>query len=481
MAARELIRRQDATADLISFTEYTYPKYQTAPLHRIIATQLERVERGEVDRLALLVPPRHGKSELASRRFPAWYLGRHPAKQFISASATESLASDFGRDVRNILLSIEYRALFDTRLAEDSQARGRWHTDQGGVYLAVGVGSQIMGRGGDVVLIDDPFATMADAQSQLERKNVWDWYQGTIYNRLQPKGAVIVINHRMHEEDLVGQLLAQQAAGGDRWEVVELPAISEAGEALWPQAYPLEALERIRLNSSARHFSALYQQRPAPDEGTFWLADWFRPYVRAPDRATLRVYGASDYAVTEDGGDYTVHIVVGVDPAGQLWLLDLWRAQTTPDKWIEAYCDMVRAWKPIGWAEETGQIRAAVGPLRMRMAIERQAYVALKQFPTRHDKAIRAASMRGRVAQLGLYVPANASWYGEFRNELLNFPAGKHDDQHDALGLVGQLLDVMIKGQVARETEPIRGAREMTMEEVWEHGRARRGGLNGRI
>src|SRR5687767_6848599 len=294
--ARELLRRKDAAESLIAFTEYTFPRYRTAKHHRIIAGQLERVERGEIDRLMLLVPPRHGKSELASIRMPAWFLGRQPHKQFLSVSATEGLASDFGRAVRNTIGSQEYRAVFSTTLAEDSQAKGKWHTSAGGVYYSLGIGGSVLGRGGDVILIDDPFGSMKEAQSELERKNVWDWYTGTAYNRLMPGGAIVVINHRMHEDDLCGQLLAQQAAGGDRWEVVELQAIDSDGNALWPDAYPIEALERIKRNTQARFWSALYQQRPAPEEGDYFNADWLRPYGTPPARETLRIYGGSDYA-----------------------------------------------------------------------------------------------------------------------------------------------------------------------------------------
>ena len=150
----------------------------------------------------------------------------------------------------------------------------------------------MLGRGGDIILIDDPFASMEDAQSELQRKRVWDWYTGTAYNRLQPGGAIVLINHRMHEDDLSGMLLAQQAAGGDRWTVVEMPAINEADEALWPEAYPIEALERIRNNTLPRFWSALYQQRPAPEEGTFFKREWFRPYAKPPAREALKVFGA---------------------------------------------------------------------------------------------------------------------------------------------------------------------------------------------
>jgi predicted phage terminase large subunit-like protein len=472
-----------AAQSLISFTEYTFPRYTTSVIHRRIAEQLERVERGEIDRLMLLVPPRHGKSELASRRFPAYYLGRHPTRQFISASAGGMLAEDFGRDVRNIIASPEFSRVFPgTKLAEDSQAKGRWNTAQGGSYYAIGVNAAVMGRGAHVFLIDDPFGTMADARSEVGRKNVWDWYTGTVYNRLEERGAIVVINHRMHEDDLSGKLLAQQAAGGDRWEVVELKPDMERRVALWPEKYPIEVLERIRLNTTAQDWSALYLQNPTPDEGTYFQAQWFKPYERLPPLETLKVYGASDYAVTEGKGDYTVHIVIGIDPQWHIYVLDLWRRQTSSEKWVEVFCDLVQQWKPIGWAEETGQIKAGVGPFLERMMRDRQTYVARAQFPTRGDKAVRAQSIRGRMGVDGLYVPMRAPWYPELRSELLSFPAGKHDDQVDALGLIGQVLDRMHPGMPSPEPPPpIRGANEMTMAEVWELARPKRPGLHGRI
>ena len=454
MAARELLRRKDAAQNLIAFTEYTFPRYRTAPHHKQIAEQLERIERGEIDRLMLLVPPRHGKSELASKRFPAYYLGRQPTKQFLSVSATAELAGDFGREVRNIIGSPEYRAVFDTQLAEDSQAKGKWHTSAGGIFYSVGIDGSVMGRGGDVLLFDDPYSSMADAMSETARKKVWEFYTGTSYNRLMPGGAIVVINHRMHEDDLSGKLLAQQAAGGDRWEVVELQAINEAGEALWPEHYPLAALERIKRNTFARHWSALYQQRPAPEEGDYFKSDWLKPFDKAPDRDTMRVYGASDYAVTADGGDYTVHVVVGVDPDGRMYLLDLWRQQASSDVWIEAFCNLVLKHKPIEWAEETGQIKASLGPFIDRRQRERKAYVNRTQFPTRGDKSIRAQSIRGRMALEGLFVKTDAPWFADFRSELLSFPAGKHDDQVDAIGLIGQLLDTITHGERKEKRKP---------------------------
>lgn len=443
----------DATERLIPFTEFTNDAYVPAPHHRRIAEKLEAVERGEIDRLMIFMPPRHGKSELASRRFPAWYLGRNPKRQIIAASYNSDLATDFGREVRNIVDSPEYGCVFGVKLREDSRAADRWNTDAGGSYVAAGVGTAVTGRGAHILLIDDPLKDREEADSEIRRQRVWDWYTSTAYTRLMPGGAVIVIQTRWHEDDLAGRLIEHQAKGGDKWDVLDLPALSDGGKALWPEWYDEKTLERIRQAIGPRDWSALYQQRPAPEDGDYFKADWLKPYVKAPDRETMRIYGGSDYAVTADGGDYTAHIVVGIDPKGDMYLLDLWRKQAASDEWVEAFCDLVLKWKPIGWAEEQGQIRAGVGPYLDRRSRERRAYVVRDAFPTRGDKAVRAQSIRARMGSLGLYVPDGASWYPAFRSELLSFPAGKHDDQVDALGLVGQLLDKMMAGRAAKPTE----------------------------
>jgi predicted phage terminase large subunit-like protein len=442
--------RRAATNDLISFTEYTFPSYAPAALHRQIAEQLQRVERGEVDRLMLLMPPRHGKSELASRRFPAWYLGRHPDKQFISASASATLAEDFGRDVRNLIALQEYAEIFETRLSEDSQAKGRWTTEAGGSYFATGVGGALMGRGAHIALIDDPFGSMGDARSEPQRKVVHDWYTGTLYNRLEKNGAIVLINHRMHQDDLSGRLLAQQAAGGDKWEVVELKAVSPDGVALWPEKFDAAALARIKANTTAKDWAALYQQEPTPDEGTYFKDEWLFPYVGDPP-SCMNVYGGSDFAVTSNGGDWTVHVVIGIDPKGRMFLLDLWRQQTSSAVWIDTLCDLVIKYKPSWWAFETGQIKAGLDPFIKARVIERRAYTNTVVFPTRGDKAIRCQSMRGRMELQGLYVPAAAKWLSDLRAELTAFPEGKHDDQVDALGLVGQLMDKYQPGYVPKK------------------------------
>lgn len=392
----------------------------------------------------IFMPPRHGKSELASRRFPAWYLGRNPEKSIIAASYNSDLAGDFGRTVRNIVNSQEFSRLFDVGLASDSRAAERWNTVQGGAYVAAGVGTAITGRGAHVLLIDDPLKDRQEADSETIRESVWNWYTSTAYTRLMPGGAIVVIQTRWHEDDLAGRLLAHK---GDKWEILELKALDE-GKALWPAWYPVEALERIRAAIGPRDWSALYQQNPVPDEGTYFLRDWIRWYDEPP--AHLRRYGASDYAVTEGGGDYTVHLVAGVDEHDDLFILDRWRAQTTPDVWVEAFIGLVKLWKPIEWAEENGQILKAVGSLIDRRQREEGAWVYRKAFASSADKPTRAQAIRGRMAAGKVYLPRNAPWVDEFVRELLSFPAGKNDDQVDTLSLLGRMLGEMLAAQLPR-------------------------------
>lgn len=426
--------------------------YEPARHHELIIAELEAIARGEIDRLALFLPPGSAKSTYGSVLFPPWYLARRPDAAIIAASHTAELAERWGRKVRNLIA--EHSLELGISVAGDNKAAGRWETSAGGEYFAAGVGGAIAGRRADLAVIDDPVRSREDADSKKVRDAQWDWYKFDLLTRLKPGAAIVLIQTRWHEDDLAGRILSEE---GDRWRVISLPMEAEdndplgrsPGDPLWPEWFTDQM--RSDAKRDPRVWSALYQQRPVPDDGAYFLRDWLRPVDRLPPVETLRVYGGSDYAVTADGGDYTVHVVVGVDPEDRIYVLDVWRRQAASDEWVEAWCDLVRKWRPIEWAEETGQIKAGVGPFLERRARERKAYCYRRQFPTRGDKAVRAQSIRGRAAMGGLYLPISAPWRAEFESELLRFPAGVHDDQVDALGLVGQLLDTMLSG---RKPEP---------------------------
>mgnify|MGYP001559351097 CR=1 FL=1 len=437
-AASELLRRRVARNSLLDFSLYTNSAYQVAPHHKLIAEKLEAVERGDIKRLMITMPPRHGKSELASRRFPAWFIGRNSDKQIIAASYNSDLANDFGREVRNIVGSQEFGNLYQTSLSADSKAANRWHTDKGGMYVAAGVGTAITGRGADILLIDDPFKDRQEADSEVTRQRVWDWYTSTAYTRLMPGGAIIIINTRWHDDDLTGRLLAEQETGGDKWELLSLPAIDKEGKPLWPEWYPIDRLEQIRAVLPARDWNALYQQNPIPDDGDYFKADWFGEYQTLPHG--LNYYAASDYAVTEDGGDWTEHGIFGVDFNGNLYVVDWWRGQTTSDVWIERQCDLILKYEPIIWFGEAGVIRRAVEPFMMRRMTERRAYCAIEWMPSISDKPTRARSIQALASMGKVFFPANAKWKGDVLSQLLRFPAGKHDDAVDVLSMIGRGL-----------------------------------------
>lgn len=442
-AARELLARRRARTSLIDFTRYTFPGFQDGAHHRQIAEALEMVERGECHRLMIFAPPRHTKSELASRRFPAWYLGRNPGRQLITATYSGEFATDFGREVKQIVGSSEYQALFPgVKLADDSQAKGRWHTTDNGVYVAVGVGGPITGRGAHLALIDDPIKNRQEADSETIRDSVWKWYTSTLRTRLMPGGAIVLVLTRWHEDDLAGRLLEAAKNGGEQWKVVELPAIRTVdGEerALWPEWYPLKELHGIRSAVGARDWLALYQQQPTADDGTFFKREWFRTREDAPPR--VKVFMTGDFAVTEGGGDFTELATWGVSLDGTLHALDWWSGQEAADTWIDALLDMAARHKPQWFIGETGPIRRAIEPLLKRRMRERRVYVATEWLThAGADKAVNARAFQG-MASAGRVRFPDTEWAERVIGQLLSFPSGKYDDAVDACGLAGRWVD----------------------------------------
>lgn len=273
---QELRARETARSSLLAFTRYTYRGYLSAAWHVKLTTTLDAVVRGEIRRLLVVAPPRHGKSELVSRRLPPYFLGCFPDKEVIATAYGQELVHDFGRDVRTIVSSPEYARLFPgTRLASDASAVDRWRVaGHRGGYMAAGVGGPITGRGADLLLIDDPVKSRAQAESQTERDTIWSWYRAVAYTRLAPRASIVLTLTRWHEDDLAGRILSSQRAGD--WTVVHFPAIGADGEALWPERYPavsrdgLEGLDAIRETLGAYEWSALYEGRPRPLEGGYY-------------------------------------------------------------------------------------------------------------------------------------------------------------------------------------------------------------------
>lgn len=428
--------RRKAREGLIAFTEYTNPDYVCADHHKLIANHLEAVERGDLNRLMIFMPPRHGKSELASRRFPAYYLGKGKNRQVIAASYNSDLANDFGRDVRNVVASYEYSLLFDTALRADSKAADRWNTNGGGAYIAAGVGTSMTGRGAHLGIIDDPIKDRQEAESETVRERLHNWYKSTFRTRLMPGGSILLIQTRWHDDDLAGRIL--NSPGADEWTVLELAARAD-GRALWPAWYPLEELERIERDIGPREWSALYQQQPQPDEGTYFQRDWFHIYRDQALPEVMNVYGTSDYAVSDGGGDYTEHSVWGIGYQG-IFLLDNWHGQTTSDVWIEKKLDLIDKYKPLAWFGEAGVIKKAVEPFLLRRMRERNTHCRIEWLPSITDKPTRARAIQSRAAMREVWLPDTEAG-SRALDQLLRFPAGKHDDFVDTASLLGMAID----------------------------------------
>lgn len=476
-AAQELLRRRTIRRDFGAWCEMVLSPLGQKPAahHRLIIRELQAVADGETDRLLLFLPPGSAKSTYASVLFPAWWLAQGDNQAIIAASHTAMLAEGFSRRVRGLVQ--EHSATLGIGVA--NEAVELWSTTRGGQYRAAGVGGAITGFRASLSLNDDLVKSRADADSETYRDRTWEWWMNDLSTRLKPGAPVIVIGTRWHQDDIYGRLLERQA---DKWKVLSLPALAEGpsdplgrtpGQPLWADdgyGYA-DDLALKKATSDARTWSALFQQNPVPDNGSYFKAEWLRPVPTLPPRSSLRIFMGSDYAVTANGGDHTAHVVLGVDSDDKLYVVDVWRGQTSSDVWIEAWCDLVLQWKPMGAAEENGQIRGAIGPWLDRRQRERRAYCARTQFPTKGDKAIRAQSIRGRCALGGLYIPSDAPWRADFEAELLSFPAGKWDDQVDALSLAGQLLDVMLPPPSAKPpAEP---------KDPWDRAFARSRGRDG--
>lgn len=450
LALRFLTRKR-----LLPFVERFNPDYQAGWVHKDICNRLEQFSKDVAEkkspRLMLFMPPRHGKSTLASVAFPAWHLGRHPQHEFISCSYSGSLAMGFSRKVRQLLREPTYKTAFKTRLDPDSQSAEAWLTTDGGGFVAAGVGGGITGKGAHILVIDDPVKNRDDAESQNARDSTWDWYTSTAYTRLAPGGGVLVILTRWHDDDLAGRLLKAASDNGEQWEVVNYPARAEvneqfrkAGEALHRERYDEEALARIEKAVGPRDWSALYQQNPVADDGDYFTRDMIQYYDRDEvDFSQMRFYCAWDLAIGKrDRNDYTVGMVVGVNEHDELFVVDVVRGRFDGFEIVERILDLYEEWRPSIIGIERGHIEMALGPFLEKRIRERGLFEAyIKDLKTgRRDKEARARAIQGRMQQGMVYLPKDEQFTGPLVAELLRFPNGIHDDQVDALAWIGLMM-----------------------------------------
>jgi predicted phage terminase large subunit-like protein len=479
-----------AKDDLISFVEYIHPdpnapqdidltSYSAQKHHRVIAAGLEQVEKGLISRLIINVPPRHGKTELATKSFVPWYLGRNPTDHIIVATYNEKYSWDLGRKIRETLRDPLYRQVFpDIRLKQGAASVDRVELETDGVAFFVGRGGTVTGRGGMGLIIDDPIKDRREADSKTLRETLWTWYTQVMMSRLMTKVAwIILIQTRWHEDDLVGRITDPMNSfyndtEAKKWHKIDLPALAEdndilgrkPGEALWPARFD-KAFLNSQKRTDPRGFMALYQGRPAPEDGVFFRAEHLRTYnmpTSRPNDEFLRFYCASDHAVSlEQGRDKTCMGVFGVDRDQNVWLIDAFWKQAQTDEVVNMMIHMIKKYKPLMWFAEKGHISKSIGPfLRKRMA-ETNVWGAIDEITPIGDKQARAQSMLGRMAQGKVYFPAFAPWWPEARSELLKFPQGAHDDFVDMMSMMGLGL--------LKQIRP-RGPKPETIKETWGTG-----------
>ncbi len=500
-ARAERSRRELARRRLGDFGQYVLPWWKMAAHHALIAEHLELVEtyirtRGQtgIGRLMIEMPPRMGKTVEVSQIFPAWLLGRLPNSRVILTSYGADLAQDNSRAVRQMVTGERFAAVFGQQsavdepveLSEDARSKANWdlaEPHRGGV-VAAGVGGGITGKGAHLLVIDDPFKNREDADSAAYRKRVMTWYTSSAYTRLEEGGAVVIIHTRWHREDLIGELLKAMATdpGADQWVVLCLPALAfeeaelaknddeqrqallegiwkdrldalgrKPGEALWPQKYDREALERIRknleLNGGLPDWFALYQQQPRPQEGGFFDAGDFEIVDRAPEG--LRWFRYNDLAISEKKtADWNASLAAAMDKEGNVWYRDMIRVQG----WIEfrerakaaMLSDLERG---TTWGIEDTAFQALA--VQEFWRDPELANINIISITPRGDKVERARPLQGR-AKAGKVKLVRGPWIQTFILEALDFPSGQHDDQIDSAsgGLQMIAAPIVMDGEV---------------------------------
>lgn len=486
---RRLIAAKKSYNDLIEFTKFTMPdpedlddpqlsRYKPARHHEIIAAALQEVEAGRILRLAISVFPQSGKSELASRRFPSWYIGRNPEKNLMFGTYSQDFAEKFGFQVRGIIDKPNYRQVFPkVSLAEGSKSRAQMTVNEyGGSLLFLGRGGMGSGNPASLFVIDDPIKDAKEAQSMTIRDDVWDWYTHVVEARCNVFSAQIIIQTRWSEDDLIGRLTDKNNPHyhplvAAQWKVINIPAVitddelatimgKNVGDALWPERFPLETLA-VKQALDPVAYSALYMGRPTPPEGVFFKEKEIFTYD--PDQApkNFRPYMTGDMALgTSKQNDHTCVGKWMLDEHDNLYLSpDLFWDRKKADASVEKILDMMSDFKPMDTWWEKGQIDKAVGPFFMKSAIERKVYNSITALPVAGDKGFRASAIRGRMRVGKVFFPRFAPWWPKAKDQLLKFTGSgddMEDDFVDMCSLIGQALGKQVKVDSGTDTNVVK-------------------------
>jgi len=434
--------QEKAEQSFLDFVQSMWPAFIEGEHHKIMANAFERVANGELKRLIINMPPRHTKSEFASYLFPAWFLGKYPEKKIIQTAHTAELAVGFGRKVRNLISNDDYQKVFKgVELSSDSKAAGRWNTNKGGDYFAIGVGGAVTGKGADVLVIDDPHSEQEAAVGQYNADvydKVYEWYTSGPRQRLQPGGAIIIVMTRWSKRDLTGQIIKNsiQKEGAGEWEVIELPAILPSGNALWPGFWKQEELESLKAELPVSKWNAQYQQNPTSEEGALIKREWWQEWDQSQIPECEAIIQSWDTAFLKtQRADYSACTTWGIfnwpDEDGQtipnLILLDAFKEKLEfPDLKRAAY-DKYWEWEPDQMIIEA---KAAGSPLIFEL---RAMGIPVTEFtPSRgQDKIARVNAVTDLFASGVVWCPPTR-WAEEVVEECASFPSGDHDDLVDS-------------------------------------------------
>ena len=434
----EMDRVERCKESFVFFAKQMWPIFISGKHHAIMADAFERVARGDLKRLIINMPPRHTKSEFASYLLPSWFLGKYPEKKIIQTAHTAELAVGFGRKVRNLVSSDEYRKVFDTVLSSDSKAAGRWNTDAGGDYFAIGVGGAVTGKGADLLIIDDPHSEQEAKQGNpAVFDNVYEWFTSGPRQRLQPGGAIIIVMTRWSKRDLTGQILKNAGKEGvDQWEIIDFPAIMPSGTPLWPAFWSKEALESLKAELPVAKWEAQYQQNPTSEEGAIIKREHWRIWEKdhAPD--CDYIIQSWDTAFEKNNrADYSACTTWGVfdqvnqhgDLRANIILLDAFKGRLEFPELKKQALELYQEWEPDTLIVEK---RAAGAPLIYEM---RKMGIPLSEFtPGKgNDKISRVNAISDLFASGVVWCP-ETRWAEEVMDELASFPNGDHDDLVDS-------------------------------------------------
>ena len=433
----QLEAQENARTDFLSFAKYVWPEAIFGAHHTKMADAFNKIADGTLKRLIVNMPPRHTKSEFSSYLLPAYIMGRRPKTKIIQATHTGELAVRFGRKVRNLMDTEEYKQVFDdVALRADSKAAGRWDTDHGGEYFAVGVGGAMTGRGADLLIIDDPHSEQ-DALSELAMENAWDWYTSGPRQRLQPGGAIVIVMTRWNTKDLTAKLVkAQSSHKADRWEIIEFPAVLPSGNPLWPTFWKLEELLAVKASLSPQKWQAQWQQQPTNDEGAILKRDWWKvwPSDAAPDVEYIIQSYDTAYSKKETA-DFSAITTWGVfypdiDSGPNIILLDVTKGRWDFPELKRIAKDQYDQWQP-----DNVLIEAKATGITLQQELRRMGIPVTMYSPggrrAGQDKVSRAHSI-APLLEAGMIWAPDTDWAEELVEECAAFPNGDNDDLVDS-------------------------------------------------